>query len=140
MQLELTLGDGPLYSLDTSALIDVKDLYPIEVFPSMWQFIGRLAEAKRVFVAEAVKDECYDDEIIEILKTYPNMIIDFGLLQAHFAALMAEAEKNQLLLVNPSAVRNAADPHVIAVALVSDFYGLEHVSWLDLLRREGFSV
>ena len=44
-------GEPPVYSVDASALIEMKDTYPRKTFGSMWEFIGKLGDQQRLLVA-----------------------------------------------------------------------------------------
>ncbi len=115
----LPFGAYPVYSVDTSALIDFRLRYPEVIFPTMWEFIRGLASDSRLMIAEAVDEECHDAELRDLINECPGMVVSFGAYQAHFARLMAEADKLDLLLIDPAdPTTNAGDPHVVALALM----------------------
>ena len=110
----------PLYSVDASAMIQLKDDYPPDVFVSLWDFLGGMADAGRLLACQEIRDECHDQELVEFFRDHPRAVADFGELQDHLLALQAEASALGLEMVNPDSPRHQADPFVVALALALD--------------------
>jgi len=109
----------PLYSVDASALIEMKDIYPIHVFRSMWDFVGSTADSGRLVVAEPVGEECKDAVFKPWFASHPKIILRFSEeLNNYVNALQTEIQKAALPLVNPSSQKSQNDPFVVAAALM----------------------
>jgi len=126
----LQFGTYPLYSVDASALIDFKDYYPRDFFPSMWQLVENLAAQNRLFICEQVKVECHDAELRSLVSAYPGMVVDWASMEEYFRRFQAEAQHNNILLTPPGSPTDEADPYVVALALM-----LEQRDLQDLRRR-----
>ncbi len=113
----------PRYSLDASALIELKDIYPrdITLFQPMWNLLGDLSAEGRVLVAEPARDECKDKVLKELFAAHAEMIIHVvGELNDYVNALSVDLEVKSMRLVDPSSTENRADPFVIALALMAE--------------------
>jgi len=112
-------GIEPIYSVDASALIEMKDTYPYRRFRPMWDFLGGLGDGGRMLVTQPVRDECYDAIFKEWFNTHPGMVVPFSQeLNAYVLALQDELDRNGLPLVDPGSTKNQGDPFVIALALM----------------------
>jgi len=109
----------PVYSVDTSSLIALKDHYPEDRFPSMWELVRRLARDGWLLASEEVAGECHDRELKDLFEACPGMEVDFGRMQDYFRTFMCEAQNRDILLIDPESTgkKNEADPFVVALAL-----------------------
>lgn len=115
----LQLGAYPLYSVDASALIDFKEYYPPDVLPSMWNFVGDLADQRRLLICEEVDGQCEDDELRELIDSRPGMVVQFAHID-HLRSYEAEADSHNIQLVDPNRTTDWVDPYVVALALMLD--------------------
>jgi len=114
-------GSSTVYSVDASALIQMKEDYWFEVvgFRSLWEFIGSLGDHGRVQVVQAAHDECHDPVLKEWFNRHPGLVHPFTTpLNAYINALNAELKAANLPLVDPASTTNIADPDVVALALM----------------------
>jgi len=124
-------GRAPIYSVDASALIQLKEDYPFTVvgFRSMWEFIGGLGDQSRVQVVQAAHEECKDQVLKDWFKEHPGIVRPFSTeLNAYINALNRELKAVHLPLVDPDSTTNLADPDVIALALMIEGRPLEDLS------------
>lgn len=108
------------YSVDTSALIRLKQHYPkdLSYFLPIWDYIGRLSNEGRLFIPEEVKSECEDEVLKNMFKEYSHIIYPTaGDLTDYMIAFQDELDKARLFLVDPESTKNRADPFVVALAL-----------------------
>jgi hypothetical protein len=111
----------PLYSVDASALIEMKDVYPYDVllFRPMWDSLGSLADAGRLVVAEPVSRECQDPVFRLWFNAHGEIILAFSPeLNDYVNALHCALEKAGLPMVNPTSPKSQNDPFVVASALL----------------------
>jgi hypothetical protein len=112
-------ANSPIYSVDASALIEMKDVYPIGVFPSVWAFVASLGDAGRLLVAEPVRRECQDPVFTPWFAQHPQMVLQFSVeLNQYTNALQAQLKAAGLPLVNPQSPKSQNDPFVVAAALL----------------------
>jgi hypothetical protein len=114
---QLPLAQGARYSLDASALIDMKEHYPQAVFAGVWHAMGRVAEDGRLLVCEQVKAECRDDALQEFIGSHPQCVVELPTFLPQFAAFQASSGPLGILLTDPEDTRESADPFVVALAL-----------------------
>ena len=119
----LSCGPCPVYSLDASAFIDFRP-FRRDVFGSMWQLAGELADDRRLLMCEEASKECRDPELKQFIQTHPGMIVRLQDYHEHFRQLQAEAPIHGIELVNPSSTRDRADPFVVALALALEQRGV----------------
>jgi len=109
----------PVYSIDSSALIYIKDELPQDVFPSVWHALDVLADNERIFVCQQVKDECHDIPLINWFNSHPNVIRSFDhVMNLYFNQFQIETSRIGLSLTNPSSLKHSADPFVVTLALL----------------------
>jgi len=101
-------------------MIDLKDRYPCEVFPSLWTWLDRLAEEGRLRMCEQACDECDDPPLKEFIKRHTNIVATLASFEGHFRSLQSAESQLGLRLTNPQAARTQADPFVVALALMLD--------------------
>lgn len=150
------------YSIDTSALINwwIEDYSP-DVFPGLLPKLEALISEGRLRPVRSVKDELGDGELRDWCLKQPGLFIDEDeKVQRRVAQLMATYQ-------NPKKPRgiDKADPFVIALADVQEDkwivvsaerggslennpkipvvcreIGVEHIRFIEMLRREGWSL
>lgn len=110
---------GYCYCMDTSALIDLKELYPRDIFPSLWKSIERLISERRLIAPrEVLKEletyEVKEDELLKWAKRHKGMFKDLDAEQLqHVRNILA----NFPHLVDPTKTTPDADPFIIALAI-----------------------
>lgn len=171
------MNNAPLYSLDTSALIELKDKYPPEIFESMWDYITNLGHQGRLIVADPVKGECKDEVLTKWFGKCNKIIIPvYGDLNIYMNITISQLQNEGISLFDPNSTKNRVDPFVIAAALmiekrdisnlrkttsltckvisyekranpgarlskipdVCDYYNIEHLSWIEMLKNESW--
>lgn len=111
---------SPLYSVDTSALIDgLERYYPEESFPALWKEVDALIGAGRFLISEEVWEEARVRDAAA--KKWCDSRKNDGLVVATDMAVVREVQN--ILggfpnLVKQGRNRNRADAFVIAVARV----------------------
>lgn len=148
------------YSLDTSILITAwRDLYPIDLFPSLWDEFAGLIESRCALISEEVylEIEGRDDGLHEWVTPYKDA---FASLSEDVQAATSEILREFPRLVNTAKYRDRADPFVIAVARVNGIcvvtnegpgsdrkphipdvcahYGIRCINLLQFLREQGW--
>jgi len=109
----------PVYSVDASALIEMKEVYPGAVFQSMWEFIGKLGDQGRLVVAEQAKSECHDAVFAPWFAAHSEMVYSFSTeLGEYVKALHAEIIPAGLPLIDAASTKNQGDPFVVALSLL----------------------
>lgn len=117
------------YSVDASALIEAKDIYPMEIFESFWSFLSSLCLEGRLCIADKVKSECKDEVLVSWIKIHKCSVVPFDSeFEPYFRAIMVEMPVKGLNLVEPGSTKNEGDPHVIATALMKEQRGLDNLS------------
>jgi Domain of unknown function (DUF4411) len=112
--------DGPLYSFDTSALIDgLERYYPIGSFPGLWQQIDALVGDGRLVLSEEVWEEVHKKDAVAA--DWCDGHGKESLVIPTDAVIVQEVQsilqQNSRMVMNMKG-RNRADPFVIAVARV----------------------
>jgi hypothetical protein len=105
-----------LYSVDTSALIDLNRLYPRDVFPGIWEEVELLITGK-LFAAprEVLRELSHkDDEIAKWAKSQIGMFRDMDSAQEANVKVIVNRFPQ---LVDPQKTTPDADPMVIALAI-----------------------
>jgi len=109
----------PVYSVDTSALIDgLERYYPAEAFPALWERVDELIDEGRFLVSEEVWEEVKTKDAVVKAWCEPRkdrLIVptDAGTTTA-VTELLVDHER---LVMNMKG-RNRADPFVIALAQI----------------------
>ena len=112
------MSDGPLYSVDTSALIDGLERYYWEsTFPGIWDNIAGLVEAGRFFISQEVWEDAKKRDLV--VKAWCERDTTGRLIVPTTLAITSEVTRiltaNKRLVMNMKG-RNRSDPFVIAVA------------------------
>ena len=110
-------GNLPIYSFDTSGLIDgLERYYPAETFPALWERVDALVDVGRLLISEEVWEEV--DSKTSIARDWCKDRLDRIIVPTD-AAITSTV--TQILTDHPRLVanlkgRNRADAFVIAVA------------------------
>jgi len=106
-----------VYVIDSSALIDLNDLYPQSVFENVWSKLTNLTQANRMISSNEVFKEIEkkDDELLSWCKTNPRMFVDNN---GEHLKIVGEIMSKYPQLVKYDTLHPVADPFVIAVAKV----------------------
>ncbi len=154
------------YSFDTNIFIENwNTLYPVDVFPSVWEFVASLMEQGLAVVSREVMEELKkkDDSLLAWMKPRDALLIPTdGVVQAQTTQINDAFPT----LVDVERERNLADPFVIAVAEIRGCsvvsyekprtkatkphkipdvcaergLGTECISFIEVARREGFRL
>jgi len=111
-----------IYCIDTSSLIEMKDKYPKDIFPSVWQKIERLCKESRLIAPiEVLKEiEQVDDELKrwakkkEIKKTFIKP-------DKYQTERMKEILVKYPFLAGPEKLGSNADPWLIALTIEKNY-------------------
>ena len=106
----------PDYSFDTSALIDLKCLYPPDIFPTLWQELERRVKSRNVIAPKEVLNEINkrDDELSRWARKHKQM---FKELNAEQVGMVQKILASFPDLVDINKETPDADPFVIALAM-----------------------
>lgn len=112
------MSAGPLYSVDTSALIDGLERYYFEAaFPGLWENITDLVAAGRFFISEEVWVEAQKRD--QVVKEWCERDHGGSLIVPTDASIANEVKRiltdNERMVMTMKG-RNRADPFVVAVA------------------------
>lgn len=106
------------YSVDASVMIEFKNIFPEDLFQSIWNEVTRLTTQGRWKIFETVAGELQDTQLKRWLIDNPQSVVKFdGRFNTYLSKFMAECQQNGMMLINPSNTRNNGDPFVIALAL-----------------------
>lgn len=105
-----------IYCIDTSALIDLKRLYPSDVFLTLWEKLNELVKQGRLIAPREVLKEIEekDDELLRWVKKHKKM---FKKLNQQQIEIVKEIQQRFPTLVDPAKKIPDADPFVIALAI-----------------------
>jgi hypothetical protein len=150
-----------VYVIDTSALIQMKNDLPDDVFKKAWDFLAELATEGRLIAPHEVLREIEkgDDELVVWARAHPAIFVPVDDDQGALVALLGEEVEG--LIKDDDTERNA-DPWVVALAeakrragvsvlvvanenrktatkipRLCDRFGLDCVKYVELFRREG---
>ncbi|MFK0241691.1 DUF4411 family protein [Microbacterium sp. NPDC090281] len=104
------------FTLDTNILIRMAAQYPRDIFPSVWERLEELIDARAACICDEVHEEVHrgTDELYEWAKAQDGFVCDVG---GEEIALAAEISEDYPEWVRES--QNAADPFLIAHAEVT---------------------
>lgn len=106
-----------IYCIDTSAFIDLRVLYPMDTFPSLWDELDKLISSGRLISPAEVYDEIKkrDTELLDWVKQRKSMFVKLDEAQDNeVKKVLAEFPD----LSNAEKETPDADPFVVALALV----------------------
>ena len=105
-----------VYCIDTSALVDMRIVYPLRNFPSVWEKFRKLVQDKRLISPNQVFKEVEkrDDELRNWTRQHRQMFGELNQQQQGFVKEILQKFPN---LINSLKTTEDADPFVIAPAL-----------------------
>jgi hypothetical protein len=112
-------GIEQAYCSDTSALFELKNLYPIKTFPSIWRRVEDLIAEGRLIAPRAVLVEIErgDDELVVWARAHRQMFVaDSQELIDKVSEILDRFED----LVDENKEYEDADPFVVALAIIED--------------------
>ncbi len=127
--MELNMADNEtIYNFDTSAFIAFQTLYPMDMFPQVWEKLDELFRKKRAYFIEEVRNEIQkrDDDVARWLKKRESYGMKSQTTEDFLKAKEVVVSNQGLIDVN--AIQTSADPFVIADSIRSG---------LLLLRAKG---
>lgn len=104
-----------IYIIDTSSLIELKDHYPRDIFPGVWNKIEDLYRNKRLISPQKVKEEInrVDDDLKKWVNIKKKMFVKPDEIQIQ---KLIEIIKENPNFVDPAKTEDEADPFLIALA------------------------
>jgi hypothetical protein len=149
------------FSFDTSAFIDSwRRYYPKDVFPSLWLFINELIQNGVIISNYIVKQELdyQEDDLAEFCNQFKEIFILPDVhIQEYVSSLLIHPDLEQWR----TSGNHIADPFVVALGKVYNLsvvsyendrktknsipvackiLGVPHLSFLEFLRKENFTV
>jgi len=118
----MELFAGYYYCMDTSALIDLKKLYPHNIFPSLWENFEKLISQGRLITPREVLNELQsfidkDDELLRLAKKHKKMFKDLdNEQQQHVRNILQSFPR----LIDEEKTTPDADPFIIALAMTEN--------------------
>lgn len=106
-----------IYIIDASSLIEMKDKYPEDIFPTLWKKMDELYTKGRLIVPLEVKKEIKDDELKRWTKGKKRMFISPDKSQSD---KVKEILRNFPFLAKPQKPGPNADPWLISLAIVKN--------------------
>jgi len=155
----VSLGKA-VYCIDSSSLIACRRVYPIDVFPGLWQNLSDLIADGRLISPEEVWHEIDQgtDELTDWARTHQGLFVPPDQTQIAFVAQIAQ---DYSLATQPTIAELRADPWVVALAqaryctVVSEEggisqpipkipqmcarYSLPHTKIVQLMKAEGWT-
>ncbi len=154
-----------IYIIDTSSLIEMKDKYPIDIFPTIWEKMEELYKNNRLIAPLEVKKEIRDDELKNWIRNKKDMFISPDDIQLE--KVKDILDKFPSLVKSEKPQPEEADPWLIALAIrkkeeagifskdyiivteesrrkpkklpaVANHYGIECINLIELFRKEGW--
>lgn len=106
------------YYIDTSALIHAKDEYPFANFESFWKRFQEAIDSGTIVSCRPVFEEiiAFDDDLAEWAKKQTALFPDITQEEANF---LPELMKKCSAIVNPTKIKDEADPYVVAQGYVN---------------------
>jgi len=108
-----------IYCIDTSALINMKVLYPQDIFPSLWRNLESLINQGRLISPQEVLEELRkkDDELRKWGEAHKSM---FKKLDANQLEKVRDILGRFPDLIDPQKTTPDADPFIIALAMCEE--------------------
>jgi len=112
------MAEEIIYVADTSALIEIQQKYPEDVFRTLWDNLSKLADKERLISPKQVFEElnrfAKEDYLKKWAVSHKMIFRDPTAAQIlKVKEILAQFPK----LINPSSEHEQADPYVIALAL-----------------------
>lgn len=114
----MKLFPGYVYCIDTSALMDLMERYPRNVFQTLWKNIEVLVSQKRLIAPrEVLREIIWNTQLLDWAKNHKKMFRDLDTEQLQY---VKEIEATHPRLVDPTKTTPDADPFLIALAKVEN--------------------
>ena len=146
-----------IYIIDTSSLINMRMLYPQDMFNPVWEMVEKLVVGNKIQICSEVFDEIKDDDLVALIKPHKSLIVNADeQVQTRVKGILAEFPG--LIDIKKG---GSADPFIIAHALlnrwvvvtdekksasakkipyVCDHFSIPHTNLLGFLRAAGFKL
>jgi hypothetical protein len=148
------------YSFDTSAFIEGVRHYPLEVFPTVWEYLDKLVRHDHLKAIDEVKRELepHGDDVFDWVKRRKKLLIA---LDTSIQRRVVRIQRQFPSLVKIDKTRPDADPFVIALAQehglavvtyestkpskpripdVCETLGIPCIALVEVFRREGWKL
>lgn len=109
------------YCIDSCSLMkSMRDRYPIDSFPGLWEQLGSAFESKMLVSSKLVLDEIKkgDDDLVKWVKPYEKYFVEVDSAQLTEVGTILNKHKG---LVDPKATRESADPYLVALAKINEY-------------------
>ncbi len=103
------------YSFDTSAFIEGRKIYPIDIFPGLWENLADMINKGGIKAISQVRTELSkkDTDISKWCLSFPDLFVPLDVqIQTEVRLIMSKYPT----LVNVASSKSGADPFVIALA------------------------
>ena len=157
------MGSELRYTIDTCSLTQMRRVYPVDIFPAVWERMSQWADDGVIGSIELVYDElaAQDDEVLDWAKCHKHIFTQLDEAVQEEGSRVLSTHSN---LVDLKRRKSGADPFVIGHAIVHgttivteeklvgpgtklvkipnvcQAYSVYCIKLLDLLRAEGFSI
>jgi hypothetical protein len=112
------MSDYDYYSVDASIMIRLKDMGPYDIFKPAWDEISRLVSTGQWNIFENVADDIHGETAAKWLADNSSAIVKLNPeINEYINELMADLQKNNMMIIDPSSLKNNTDPFVIMLAL-----------------------
>jgi len=109
------MSEPVVYCIDSSALIDLRQLYPRRIFPGVWEKLTELVRAGRLIAPrEVLKETEKDEELPSWYKSNKRMFVG---LDEEQGQIVSEILKKFPALTDQTKETPDADPFIIALAI-----------------------
>jgi len=99
-------------------MIKLKDMLPYDLFKQAWDEISRLVATNQWKIFETVTNDIHGEIAKKWLADNSIAIVRFNpTINEYMNQLMSELQKNNMMIIDPSNLRNNSDPFVIMLAL-----------------------
>ena len=164
----MTNNEKFIYIIDTSSILDLFKLYPQDIFLELWKKLDEIVKEGRLISHKFVLDELKKkfDEAYKWAMSRKNIFIDITLQQIEAVKIIlhkypefADPEKDidadpwlvALALEKPSQQRLISvvkvivteerfKPNKINIPFVCQEFGIECITLIDLMRKEGWRL
>ncbi len=106
------------YSVDAGIMIRLKDMLPHDLFKPAWDEIARLVSADRWKIFENVLDDIRGERAKKWFADNSSAVVKFNAaINDYMTALMADLQKNNMMIIDTASLRNNTDPFVVMLAM-----------------------
>ncbi len=109
------MTESTVYCIDSSALIDLKQLYPVGTFPGLWHEMSNMVKEERLIAPrEVLKEVEGDPDLKPWLRQNKRMFVT---LSAEQLAIVRDVLRQFPRLVDAAKETPDADPFIITLAI-----------------------